>query len=171
MGFRLSRRVMLFPGVRLNFSRSGISASIGPRGASVTVGHRGSTANLGIPGTGLSFRQQLNGETRDAHRQSPALRDNPTSAKPAFSPEMTAIQSAPTSELTSDELAPVKALIRQVLVERETLHHSIPRVRKELAAAERRLWRSENWFFGIFLKGDVKSQSQRSRELRISRGV
>jgi uncharacterized protein DUF4236 len=38
MGLRFSRRVTLFPGVRLNFSRSGVSASIGPRGASVTIG-------------------------------------------------------------------------------------------------------------------------------------
>src|SRR6266540_3704517 len=59
MGFRFQRRLKLFPGVRLNFSRSGISTTIGVRGASVTLGAKGSHVNLGIPGTGLSYRGPL----------------------------------------------------------------------------------------------------------------
>jgi hypothetical protein len=59
MSFRFQRRLTLFPGVRLNFSRNGISTSIGPRGASITLGQGGVWANLGIPGTGLSYRQKL----------------------------------------------------------------------------------------------------------------
>ena len=59
MGFRFQRRLKLFPGVRLNFSRGGISTTIGVRGASVTLGGRGAYVNLGIPGTGLSFRQRI----------------------------------------------------------------------------------------------------------------
>lgn len=59
MGFRFSRSLRVFPGVRLNFSRSGISTSVGVRGATVTVGPRGSHVNLGLPGTGLSFQQPL----------------------------------------------------------------------------------------------------------------
>lgn len=56
-GFR--KRFTLFPGVRLNFSKSGISASIGPRGASVTVGKLVTHVNVGIPGTGLSYRAKV----------------------------------------------------------------------------------------------------------------
>jgi hypothetical protein len=48
MGFRFQRRLKLFPGVRLNFSRGGISTTIGVRGASFTLGHRGAYVNLGI---------------------------------------------------------------------------------------------------------------------------
>ncbi|MCW3783900.1 DUF4236 domain-containing protein [Defluviimonas salinarum] len=59
MGFRFSKRVKILPGVRLNFSKNGVSTSLGPRGASVTVGKKGIHGNVGIPGTGLSYRTRL----------------------------------------------------------------------------------------------------------------
>ena len=55
MGFRFHRRLRLFPGVRLNFSKSGISTSIGRRGAWLTLGKRGSRVTVGLPGSGLSY--------------------------------------------------------------------------------------------------------------------
>ena len=62
MGLRFSRRITIFPGFRLNISRGGLSASIGPRGASITIGPRGTYANVGMPGTGISYRQRLDGK-------------------------------------------------------------------------------------------------------------
>jgi hypothetical protein len=59
MGFRFRRSIRLLPGVRLNFSRSGVSTSLGVRGASVTVGRRGVRANVGLPGTGISYSTRL----------------------------------------------------------------------------------------------------------------
>lgn len=59
MGLRFQKRVQLFPGVRLNFSRSGVSATIGVQGASVTVARDGVYANLGLPGSGLSYRDKI----------------------------------------------------------------------------------------------------------------
>jgi hypothetical protein len=61
MGFRWRKSVKILPGVRLNFSKSGVSTSLGPRGASVSVGRRGVHANVGLPGTGLSYRERLGG--------------------------------------------------------------------------------------------------------------
>jgi hypothetical protein len=49
----------LMPGVRLNFSKSGVSVSVGPRGAKVTAGPRGTRATVGIPGTGMSYTEKL----------------------------------------------------------------------------------------------------------------
>ncbi|MDQ0256189.1 hypothetical protein J2S74_003607 [Evansella vedderi] len=63
MSFRFQKRVRVAPGVRINFSKRGISASAGPRGASVTVGRRGIHGNAGIPGTGLSYRTRLDKPT------------------------------------------------------------------------------------------------------------
>jgi len=60
MSFRFQKRVRIAPGVRLNFSKRGISTSVGPRGASVTAGKRGLYGNAGIPGTGLSYRSKIN---------------------------------------------------------------------------------------------------------------
>lgn len=58
MGFRFHRSVRLFPGLRLNLSRSGVSASVGRRGAWLTLGRRGVRATVGIPGTGISYSEQ-----------------------------------------------------------------------------------------------------------------
>lgn len=62
MGFRFRRSIRLAPGLRLNLSSRGLSATVGPRGASVNVGPRGTYTNVGVPGTGLSSRTRL-----DAH--------------------------------------------------------------------------------------------------------
>lgn len=57
MGFRFQRRLRLFPGLRLNVSKSGVSASAGVQGAHVTVGPRGKSVSVGAPGTGFSWRK------------------------------------------------------------------------------------------------------------------
>lgn len=64
MGLRLRRSLKLMPGLRLNFGLGGLSLSAGPRGASVNLGTRGLFGNVGLPGTGISFRQRLDGGTR-----------------------------------------------------------------------------------------------------------
>jgi hypothetical protein len=59
MGFRFQKRLNILPGVRVNLSKSGASASLGPRSADVNIGRNGVTTNAGIPGTGLSYRSKL----------------------------------------------------------------------------------------------------------------
>jgi len=68
VGFRFQRRIALFPGVRLNISKSGMSLSIGPRGLGVTISRRGIHLNTGIPGTGLSYRKRLRGGSSRAKK-------------------------------------------------------------------------------------------------------
>jgi hypothetical protein len=58
-GLRFQKRLRVLPGVRINLSKSGASASVGPRGADVNIGPRGVSANAGIPGTGLSYRTKM----------------------------------------------------------------------------------------------------------------
>jgi len=57
MSFRFHRTVRLFPGLRLNVSKSGVSASIGTRGAWLTFGRKGTRTTVGLPGTGISYTQ------------------------------------------------------------------------------------------------------------------
>ncbi|MEW5757132.1 MAG: DUF4236 domain-containing protein [Pseudomonadota bacterium] len=59
MALRFRRSVKLAPGLRLNFSGSGMSLTAGPRGASVSFGSRGTFLNSGIPGTGLYSGSRL----------------------------------------------------------------------------------------------------------------
>ena len=59
MGIRFRKSVTIIPGLRLNLTKSGLSATLGPRGASIGIGPRGTHANLGGFGTGLSLRTRL----------------------------------------------------------------------------------------------------------------
>ena len=55
MGFRFRRSIKILPGIRINLSRSGVSASVGVRGANVTIGHGHVRETVGLPGSGLSY--------------------------------------------------------------------------------------------------------------------
>ncbi|WP_083953419.1 DUF4236 domain-containing protein [Thauera butanivorans] len=57
MGWRFQRRVKILPGVTLNFSKSGVSTSFGPRGLRYTIGHGKRRLTLGIPGTGVHYTE------------------------------------------------------------------------------------------------------------------
>ena len=69
MGVRFSKSIKVGNYLRLNFSKSGVSATVGKRGASVNVGTKGTYLNLspsavGISGTGLSYRQKIAGSSK-----------------------------------------------------------------------------------------------------------
>jgi hypothetical protein len=55
MGFRFHRTLRLLPGLRLNVSKSGVSASVGTQGAWFTFGRKGTRTTVGLPGTGISY--------------------------------------------------------------------------------------------------------------------
>jgi Protein of unknown function (DUF4236) len=57
MGFRFRRTLKILPGLHLNISKSGISASIGPRGLHYTIGAKGTRTTVGLPGSGLSYTE------------------------------------------------------------------------------------------------------------------
>ena len=65
MAFRFQKRVKILPGVRLNFSKRGISTTFGVRGASISKGRRGTYANIGLPGTGISYRRKISNQKKE----------------------------------------------------------------------------------------------------------
>lgn len=81
MTFRFQRRVRLFPGLRLNVSKGGVSLSAGPRGGTVTAGRRGIYGNLGLPGTGLSKRSRLDRSKGGGRRANHANASRPGPAR------------------------------------------------------------------------------------------
>lgn len=64
MSWRFRRSVKIAPGIKLNFSKHGVSTSFGVRGAHVTVGKDHVTRTVGIPGTGI-----YNTETTRLHEK------------------------------------------------------------------------------------------------------
>lgn len=75
MGWRFRKSFKLFPGVKLNLSRGGLSLSLGGSPATLNIGPRGPRATLGVPGSGLSFSVPLGGQPAGrggAHAPAPA---------------------------------------------------------------------------------------------------
>lgn len=52
MGLRFRKSIRLMPGIRLNLSKSGVSASLGGPGATVNIGKRGVRGTVGVPSSG-----------------------------------------------------------------------------------------------------------------------
>lgn len=50
-------------------SKSGASVTVGKTGLSVNVGKDGATGNVGIPGTGVSYRQKITGNSTPVSEQ------------------------------------------------------------------------------------------------------
>ena len=70
MGLRLFRRIKIAPGISLNLSKSGLSASAGVRGARVTLGPRGVRRTVGVPGTGISYTDSSSTSSRPRRSRS-----------------------------------------------------------------------------------------------------
>lgn len=66
MGVRFTKSIKLGNLLKINLSKTGISATVGKKGASINLGKNGTYLNLsptiaGITGTGLSYRQKITG--------------------------------------------------------------------------------------------------------------
>jgi len=64
MGLRFRKSVKICKGVKVNFSKSGASLSLGGRGHSVNLGGKGARITAGIPGTGLSYSTKIGGHSK-----------------------------------------------------------------------------------------------------------
>ena len=133
MTIRFRKRVRLFPGVALNFSKYGLSSlSLGPRGATINVplGRDGGTrVTAGLPGTGLSYTEELGTSARQPRSTSQRRQ----AQRPA--PKL------PTTEaIITDTMAALAgpehvgdALWRQGLAQRVLDHEDTPRNVREAA--------------------------------------
>lgn len=55
MGLRYRKSVNILPGIKLNFSKSGISTTIGKKGMGANFSDKGVRTTVGILGTGISY--------------------------------------------------------------------------------------------------------------------
>jgi hypothetical protein len=95
MGWKYRKRISVFPGFKLNLSKSGMSATIGMKGFSVNMGKNGTYLNTGIPGTGIYDRIRLDNKKSDGFNSQnnntqnfpTSTEDNPYEIK-SFQPEL-----------------------------------------------------------------------------------
>lgn len=168
MTLRFRQTFTLFPGVRINVGKRGISTSIGVPGATVNIGRQGVRATVGAPGTGLSysalvmpFRQpespaQLpvapSGGVSPPPNESPAASNNPASAK-VYIPQtgMNEIASASVEVLTSTSLMPLRDLIAKARNQQAQVKADLTEARDEQSSQQTELNRRKGslfrWFF------------------------
>lgn len=79
MGVRFRKSVKICKGVKINFSKSGASLSLGGRGLGATFGGRGTHVHAGIPGTGLSYATKVGTTSHSRNKSS----SRTSSSKPA----------------------------------------------------------------------------------------
>ncbi len=160
MGLRFQRRVSLFPGVRLNFSKSGISTTIGVRGARLTLGPRGTYLNTGLPGTGISYRTRLDAPSRLTPRSQPAL------SEAAHYGEENEVASAPTRTLTTVGLDEFKTLIVEASKRRATLHDELLRAKRRERRAALSLWLARLFVVRLATQSYVPDLAKRAFDAR-----
>ncbi|GIV96838.1 MAG: hypothetical protein KatS3mg057_1495 [Herpetosiphonaceae bacterium] len=154
MGWRFRKSVKIFPGVRLNISKRGISTTVGVRGASVTFGQRGTYLNIGLPGTGLSYRTRIDTPVPPT----PGLAALPSAySLPVQSPipspftpqteEPGAIKSQNVEEVTSPGLYELRELLISARNERNVLLQEIQTAAMEKQKIDARWVRLNRSFF------------------------
>lgn len=65
MGFSFRKRLKIMKGLYLNFSKNGVSTSVGGPGATLNFGKNGTRVTTSIPGTGIRYSKKLSGNKKD----------------------------------------------------------------------------------------------------------
>jgi len=150
MKFR--KRVKLFPGVTLNFSRSGISTTVGVPGASLNFNRNGTFLNTGIPGTGLYDRKRLGGP----NKSNPSLRGSPGSSqpqKPMIPDQTTAWKSTDNvEETTTPGLQELQDMLLACYQEKHELEVEIIKAKSSLKTSHLLRVFSYLFIIGFFIK-------------------
>lgn len=184
MGWRFRQSFKVIPGLRLNLSRSGLSASIGGAPFTVNVGPHGVTGTESIPGTGISYREHLSfPQPRHEAPAAPAIpHRNGSSPTAPFSlpmpPSLSGtpieqVRSASTELLTSESLKELKKLMLMTFQEREDISQQLAAARpaRDLAVTRYESWEHgficKRLFKNAFTKRKMESETTTARVMEL----
>jgi hypothetical protein len=170
MGFRFRQSFKILPGLKLNLSKTGLSASIGGAPFTLNLGKRGLMATASIPGTGISFRQNLSSGLMAGTPggQNPSSLPNPNVNPPQSDfivesepgmPPIRQIHSASAEQMTSASLSELKNLIQTAYEQHEETSREYLKANEENKRASRKYSSWENGF--LFKKLFKKSFENR----------
>ena len=153
MSWRFRKTFRVLPGVKLNLTRHGLSATVGAAPFSVNVGPRGVYRNVSIPGTGLWNRERLDiASSQPPTIAAPEDRGGVppplpfTASAPSASPE---IRSASTEMLSSESMEQLRRLLKDAYDERDLLAREISNATQESNIAKSLY---EKWERGFLMK-------------------
>jgi Protein of unknown function (DUF4236) len=171
MGFRFYKSFKLFPGVRLNLSKSGISASVGIPGANVNFNSRGTRTTFGIPGSGLSHTTQKS-FPKVGIQNAPVVNWNEyQDTVPDFhipdtdQSELRQIQSEAIDELSSTSLRQLIESTKQLSKQRSEISVEIERLTKNLHLVAATLKKRKASVFRYFYRKSIIKLNQQVFEL------
>ncbi|MFI0490434.1 DUF4236 domain-containing protein [Flavobacterium sp.] len=159
MAWSYRRKIKIIPGVHLNFSRSGISTSIGIRGANLTLGKSGTYLNTGIPGTGIYKRQKIS--------NSNSVPSTPVEIS-KFDLSVDNIVSADVQEITSQDMQGIRDAIILAHDQRINLKKDIVKIKTSIFISKLSLVSSYIFIYGL-VKKDIKENIQ--SEIRIKKAT
>lgn len=152
MSWRFRKTFRVLPGIKLNLTARGLSATLGAAPFSVNVGPRGVYRNVSIPGTGIWDRQHIGGPSPQSPApQSPLADQGGVPSFPVGSPASpaTEIHSASTELLGSESMAHLRSLMKDAYHERETLTNEIATATSEANTATSRY---QSWGRGFLFR-------------------
>ena len=157
MSWRFRKSFKVIPGVRLNLTARGLSATFGAAPFSINVGPKGVYRNVSIPGIGIWDRQRIGGPSSQPSSNQLPFAEGP--GVPSLSPvpvtvpvpaiPATEIHSASTELLTSESLEQLRRLLTDAYNERDELTREILSATSEANTATRRY---EGWERGFLMK-------------------
>jgi Protein of unknown function (DUF4236) len=138
MGWRFRKSFTIVPGLRLNLSKSGLSASIGGAPFTVNLGRHGTMQTMSIPGTGISFRNHESNSPRPETSGSsytpsflPATTVPPSQISFVDSAPIEQVHSASTELLTSETLKDLKKLIQSAFEQHDEISRELSTAQDE----------------------------------------
>jgi hypothetical protein len=153
MNWRFRKSFTVIPGLKLNLSKKGLSASIGGAPFTLNISPRGAMGTASIPGTGVSFRHHFESTPARPASPTPIVPSDPRNLVPIDPYTGTApiekIQSASTELLTSESLKELKHLIQTAFQQREDINREL---REARYAQGNTKVRYEKWETGFLLK-------------------
>ena len=170
MTLRFRQTFTLFPGVRINVGKRGISTSIGVPGASLNFGRRGVRATAGAPGTGLSYSKPVIPAGKPFNSKNPQPMperdsiipplagspetDNDHASAKVYMPQagMNEITSASVEVLTSTSLVPLRDMVAKAREQQAQVKSDLKEARDEEAKQQGELSRRQRSLFRWFYK-------------------
>lgn len=152
MSWRFRKTFRVLPGIKLNLTARGLSATLGAAPFSVNVGPRGVYRNVSIPGTGIWDRQRIGGPSPQSPGPESLADQDGAASFPVTLPEpppSTAIHSASTELLGSESMAHLRKLLKDAYEERETLTNEISAAAFD---ANKATSRHRRWERGFLMK-------------------
>jgi hypothetical protein len=173
MGWRFRKSFTVVPGLRLNLSKSGLSASIGGAPFTLNVGPRGLMGTASVPGTGISYRQHFSSGaahvadtpvsygTDPVPVPAPVPTPVPTTTTFFNTAPIEEIHSASTELLTSATLKQLKELIQTAFRQQQEINSDLDKARD---AKIRTQHRYDSWERGFLFKRLLKQAFAKRKE-------